>query len=235
MRILLAEDNPVNQMITKRIIEKLGTTVDVAPNGRAAVDMAKEQSYDLIFMDINMPIMNGIDAVKELRALGFSMPVAALTAESEAITAEISSSGVDELISKPVSLAQIEAVVNKYKKPSEACTEDNMEACINYVFTQLGLEKSIVVELLGEFISDSNLHVAMLRKAAGTNDISTMASEAHYIKGAAKNIGLVFIGDAAEEIEKNARRNNAIDYAAAVELLGSRIKNFTASYESYRK
>lgn len=233
MRILLAEDNPVNQMITKRIVEKLGTIVDIAQNGMIAVEMAQQQKYDLIFMDINMPIMNGRDAVKELRHLGFTLPIVALTAEVNELQSEVNPNGFTELVAKPVSLTQIEMVVNKFRKPNTEISEDTMQACIDYVYEQLGLDAEIVVELLGEFISDSSLHLNYLREAASTNDMVTMTSEAHYIKGAAKNIGLVNIGEAAEIIEKSSRDSVDMDYVEATSNLADRIESFTKSYHDF--
>jgi two-component system aerobic respiration control sensor histidine kinase ArcB len=233
MRILLAEDNPVNQMITKRIVEKLGTVVDIAQNGMIAVEMAQIQKYDLIFMDINMPVMSGKDAVRELRELGFTMPIVALTAQVDELASEVNPKGFTELVPKPVSLAQIEMVVNKYRTSVNEKIDDTMQECIDYVYEQLGLEADIVVELVGEFIPDSNLHLNLLREAVQVKDIASMTSEAHYIKGAAKNIGLVNIGLAAELIEKNARDNNDIDYVTATDTLELKIKNFTKNYQEY--
>jgi HPt (histidine-containing phosphotransfer) domain-containing protein len=87
-----------------------------------------------------------------------------------------------------------------------------VEACINYVFTQLGLEEEIVTELLGEFIEDSGRHLNYLLDSVKEKDMLKIASEAHYIKGAAKNMGLKNIAAAAEKIEKNAKATLTADY-----------------------
>lgn len=216
IRILLAEDNPVNQMITRKIVEKLGTQVDVASNGREAVEMVQKSEYAVVLMDVNMPVMNGIDATAEIRRLGFDMPVVALTADSETMTAELETCGMTDFISKPVNISKIEAIINRCRKPEEKEQDtpesDTVEACINYVFTQLGLEEEIVTELLGEFIEDSGRHLNYLLDSVKEKDMLKIASEAHYIKGAAKNMGLKNIAAAAEKIEKNARATLTADY-----------------------
>jgi len=231
IRILLAEDNPVNQMITRKIVEKLGTQVDVASNGREAVEMVQKSEYAVVLMDVNMPVMNGIDATAEIRRLGFDMPVVALTADSETMTAELETCGMTDFISKPVNISKIEAIINRCRKPEEKVQDtpesDTVEACINYVFTQLGLEEEIVTELLGEFIEDSGRHLNYLLDSVKEKDMLKIASEAHYIKGAAKNMGLKNIAAAAEKIEKCARANLSGDY----NVLCSHLE---AAYNSFR-
>ncbi|MCD8569073.1 MAG: response regulator [Geovibrio sp.] len=234
MRILLAEDNPVNQMITRKIVEKLGTKVDVAGNGREAVDMVQKESYALILMDVNMPVMNGADAAAEIRRMGYGMPIVALTADSETMTAELENCGMTDFISKPVNIAKIEALINSCKKPAESparsISSDSVEGCINYVFTQLGLEREIVTELLGEFVEDSKIHLEYLIDAVRARDMARAASEAHYIKGAARNMGLRNIAAAAEIIEKNARSNSSNDYELLYKDLKEKLTVFAAEF-----
>src|SRR3954471_11093205 len=82
-RVLLAEDNPVDQQVIVRLLGKVGAETDVAPNGRVAVSMALSKLYDVIFMDYHMPDMNGVEATEEIRAGtrgGRRIPIVALTA-----------------------------------------------------------------------------------------------------------------------------------------------------------
>ncbi|WP_164885367.1 response regulator [Geovibrio thiophilus] len=234
MRILLAEDNPVNQMITRKIVEKLGTKVDVANNGREAVDMVLKESYTLILMDVNMPVMNGADAAAEIRRLGFGMPIVALTADSENMTDELENCGMTDFISKPVNISKIEAIINGCRKPEKTSERrintDSVEGCISYVFTQLGLERDIVTELLGEFVEDSKIHLEYLHEAVTEKDMPRASSEAHYIKGAARNMGLRNIAAAAEAIEKNARSNAVSDYELLYNDIKEKLTVFAAEF-----
>jgi len=104
-RILLAEDEPFNQEVTRILIEEAGLRVDVADDGAKAVEMAKETDYDLILMDLRMPVLDGVDATRQIRSLpGRSKtPILALTAsvftkDSEACFA----AGMNDFIGKPV-------------------------------------------------------------------------------------------------------------------------------------
>jgi CheY-like chemotaxis protein/anti-sigma regulatory factor (Ser/Thr protein kinase) len=117
-RVLLAEDNAVNQKIGVRLLEKCGCRVDLAANGREAVEMAGRFSYDLIFMDCGMPEMDGFEAtraIREAEASGTRAPIVALTAHVFAGTREgCLASGMDDYVPKPVSLEAIEEALLRW-------------------------------------------------------------------------------------------------------------------------
>jgi CheY-like chemotaxis protein len=117
-RILIAEDNAVNQKIAVRLLEKCGCLVDLAANGREAVDMAGRFPYDLIFMDCGMPEMDGYAASRAIRMRqpdGSHIPIVALTAHAIAGTREqCIAAGMDDYIAKPVSLAGMQQMLLKW-------------------------------------------------------------------------------------------------------------------------
>jgi CheY-like chemotaxis protein len=117
-RILLAEDNVVNQKIGVRLLEKCGCRVDLASDGREAVEMAGRFPYDLIFMDCRMPEMDGYAATRAIRAQqldGSHIPIVALTAHAIAGTREeCLAAGMDDYIAKPVSPAAMQQMVLKW-------------------------------------------------------------------------------------------------------------------------
>ena len=116
-RILIAEDNTVNQKIAVRLLEKCGCRVDLAANGREAVDMAGRFPYDLIFMDCGMPEMDGYAASRAIRARsnGSHVPIVALTAHAIAGTREqCIAAGMDDYIAKPVSIAGMQQMLLKW-------------------------------------------------------------------------------------------------------------------------
>ena len=117
-RILIAEDNVVNQKIGVRLLEKCGCRVDLAANGREAVEMAGRFPYDLIFMDCGMPEVDGYEATREIRASecdGTRIPIVALTAHAIAGTREeCLAAGMDDYIAKPVSLAVMQQMLLKW-------------------------------------------------------------------------------------------------------------------------
>ena len=113
MRILLAEDNEVNQRLTSRLLERMGHRVTIAENGQTAVRLWSEQEFDLVAMDMQMPIMDGLEATEEIRAReknsGKHVPIVAMTANAfEEDRERCRRAGMDGYIAKPVSTKAIE-------------------------------------------------------------------------------------------------------------------------------
>ncbi len=118
-RILLAEDNVVNQAVGVAMLEKLGCQVDVANNGKEAVDAVSAGTYDLVLMDCQMPEMDGFAATAEIRHLdnrrGRRLPIVALTAHATESDRELClAAGMDDYLAKPYTLTQLSAVLDRY-------------------------------------------------------------------------------------------------------------------------
>jgi CheY-like chemotaxis protein len=116
-RVLVAEDNTVNQKVALRMLERLGARTDVAANGQEAVKMASDLPYDLVFMDCQMPEMNGYEATKEIRRrVGPSQRsvIVALTADASlSCKQRCLAAGMDDIITKPVKLEHLKAALEK--------------------------------------------------------------------------------------------------------------------------
>ncbi len=124
LRILLAEDNPVNQKLAVRLLEKQGHTVTLAADGRRAVEAFTSGSFDLILMDVHMPEMDGLEATKQIRKLekaGPRIPIIALTALAMAGDRETClAAGMDGFVSKPIRLNELRTVMNAVRQPVPA-------------------------------------------------------------------------------------------------------------------
>ena len=106
-KILIVEDNRINQMVTKKILEKNNIECTIAENGAEAINIVREESFDLILMDINMPLKNGIEATKEIRLFDTTTPIVALTAvEIEEMRHSIYESGMNDIIVKPYDITK---------------------------------------------------------------------------------------------------------------------------------
>jgi CheY-like chemotaxis protein len=118
VRALVAEDNPVNQRLTTLVLEKLGVQADLAMNGRQAIDMFERAHYDIIFMDCQMPEVNGYEAAQAIRRREVSHPrvaIIALTAEAiEGCRERCLQAGMDDYLTKPVKKEQLAMVLNKW-------------------------------------------------------------------------------------------------------------------------
>ncbi|MCA9785152.1 MAG: response regulator, partial [Candidatus Cloacimonetes bacterium] len=112
LRILLAEDNPVNQLLAQRVLAKMGYSIDIAGNGLEAVEAVQRQNYDVIFMDVQMPEMDGLEATSRiLHHFGPDLrpTIIAMTANAMSGDREIClDAGMDDYLSKPIVLEQVQ-------------------------------------------------------------------------------------------------------------------------------
>jgi two-component system, sensor histidine kinase len=120
-RVLLVEDNPINRMVAMMLLQRLGCQVADCENGQLALDKVQQQSFDLVLMDINMPVMDGLTATRAIRALPGAparLPIVVLTADvmNEA-EAQARSAGAQGFLSKPVQFAQLQACLQQYLAP----------------------------------------------------------------------------------------------------------------------
>jgi CheY-like chemotaxis protein len=115
MSVLLVEDNRVNQIITNKILSKLGFICDVADNGLIALNKVKEKDYSLILMDIMMPIMDGFESSKEITKIKPYIPIVALTAISKDVNKEkFEEASIKEVLNKPIDVELMSKTIHKY-------------------------------------------------------------------------------------------------------------------------
>ena len=126
--MLIAEDNATNQLVARRIFEKLGHKVKVVSNGREALSAVQVRPFDLVAMDVHMPEMDGLDATIAIRDLerktGTHIPIMAMTAHAMKGDREnCLAAGMDDYLSKPVGLADLQAALERRKQALQACVE----------------------------------------------------------------------------------------------------------------
>ncbi len=228
LRILLVEDNKVNQQVAMRFLNRLGQTADVASNGAVAVDMAAREQYDLILMDMQMPEMDGITATREIRGgngLNKQTAIIAMTAnaseEDRRACREVGMTGFE---AKPVSLARLQdvlveagAVVTSHEtkitqeahgEPVTPLTFGVDPARRDELVEALGEE--IFEELLGSFFNDTTALLAELHAALAEQDVKGADQALHTIKGAAANVGFMMIAEMAEAMRSNPTDEHAL-------------------------
>ena len=111
----MCEDNKTNQLIASKVLRNLGLKVDIANNGQEGVDLFKEHKYQLILMDMQMPVKDGLDAAMEIRALDTDIPIIALTANVTIEDNELcTQAGMNAFLSKPLNSAILSAEINKW-------------------------------------------------------------------------------------------------------------------------
>jgi CheY-like chemotaxis protein/HPt (histidine-containing phosphotransfer) domain-containing protein len=207
-RVLLVEDNLINQKVGAALLGKLGCGVDVAANGRQALHMAARLPYDLIFMDCQMPEMDGYQASNEIRKTEGSerhTPIIALTA---AILPEdrerCARAGMDDYLSKPVGPADLAAVLERWlAKCSPETTKPVFEraAFLSRIMGDEGLARTI----MGGFLDDMPAQIEKLAVAVAAGDIRKVELQAHQIKGASASVGGEALRGAAGEMEETSK------------------------------
>ncbi|SGY92560.1 aerobic respiration two-component sensor histidine kinase ArcB [Moritella viscosa] len=212
LQILLVEDIELNVTVCTAILNKLGHTVEVAVDGRSAIQMAEKNDYDLIFLDINLPDISGFEIIKILRenpALELP-PVVALTANVINNRQEYIEKGMDDAISKPLSINAVTGVITRLlqsvdqgKKPkanyTAAALADDREMLEEYLDIELlqqyleTLGKELLLQSVCLFEQTMPNYLAILNTNLTAKDQDAIVDEAHKIKGAAGSIGLVRI------------------------------------------
>ncbi|KAA0678619.1 response regulator [Roseomonas genomospecies 6] len=231
-RILLAEDNDLNQQVACELLGDAGLVVEVAENGAIAVEMVQAASYDLVLMDMQMPVMDGIAATLEIRRLGFAgLPIVAMTANAmQADRDRCLDAGMNDYLAKPIDpdalwatllawvvpRAGLGAGAPPLPLPAPATADDAADdadappAGIPGLDTAAGLsrvlgKKRLYRDLLRKFIAGQKGAVSAIRAALDEGDLATAERHAHTLKGTAGNIGALPVQDAAANLEAAIR------------------------------
>lgn len=115
LKILIVEDNKINQMVTKKLLDKSDHTCKIAENGQEAIDLVLKNKFDLILMDIHMPVLNGFEASKKIRELGVLTPIIALTAsDKNEIINEMAINGINDVLVKPFEIKDLQLIIEKH-------------------------------------------------------------------------------------------------------------------------
>ncbi|MBE9610785.1 response regulator [Chitinilyticum piscinae] len=228
--VLLVEDNPVNLRLASIMLEKLGCRIDVAGDGLEALQAVQRQQYDLVLMDCQMPVMDGYQATREIRALASPharVPIVALTANAfKSDIEQCRQAGMDDFVAKPVNQAALQKVLLHWvtDKVAPADTRNNktdvikeegmtaldlntelasIDAMFKSLEEQVGLDMRD--ELLALFYPTVEECLASLGQQQAQGDLAGMAASAHKLKGASAQLGAAQLAATAKAIEAAAR------------------------------
>ncbi|MBF0280820.1 MAG: response regulator [SAR324 cluster bacterium] len=232
-RILLVEDNEINQQVAQEILEKAGFVIDVAGDGKQAVEAVDKTFYDLVLMDIQMPVMDGYESTKVIRKESrfkdlpiLAMSASAMTQDLEKVTTV----GMNGHVAKPIELKQLYSALLEWIEPGErelpeavivngaqeSSIENNMEFPTNLpgIDTKTGLERvarndKLYRKLLKKFSQNQANSTEEIKKALKNKDIELAIRLAHTIKGVAGNIGAMDLHVAARDLESGIQQDGA--------------------------
>jgi len=217
LKILLAEDNPVGQTVALRMLERMGHTVSLAGNGEEALRVIKQVSFDVVFMDVQMPLMDGLEATKALRAwektTGKHVPVIAMTAYAMKGDEErCLEAGMDGYIPKPISAQQlydvIEGTMDQFGKAGEKPAESSVKRAVldkDVILDRVGGDAELLREIVNLFLQDYPPLVDKIKVALQQSDALLLEKAAHTLKGSVGNFGAESAVQAALNLENVGR------------------------------
>jgi signal transduction histidine kinase/DNA-binding response OmpR family regulator len=230
LRVLLAEDNPINQRVAQRLLERLGYQADIANNGREVLERLEQTPYDVIFMDVQMPEMDGLEASRAVCArwpTGKRPRIIAMTAEAmQGDREKCLAAGMDDYLIKPVTLAQLAEALAKCQPVAKQATAVGTverkdaasgDALDHNVLAQLREDiggAEVLRDVIITFLAQTPSTLATLRDVAGRGDAAGIRRAAHMIKGTSATLGALALADHCAEMERLAGSGDVTDAAS---------------------
>jgi PAS domain S-box-containing protein len=209
LRVLLAEDNALNQQLALRMLETLGYRADIATNGFEAVEALRRWPYDVVLMDVEMPEMDGLEAARRIHREwpGDERPrIVAMTANAMQGDREIClAAGMDDYVSKPIHLDELAAALARCA-PRAVLDPESLEQ-----LRALGGDRAFVVELLDAFLRDAPALLQTLRGALHDTDAQELRRAAHTLKANGQVLGAARLAALCQELEAAARARSLAD------------------------
>jgi two-component system, sensor histidine kinase and response regulator len=225
-RILLVEDNPVNQRVAQRLLQKLSARVTVANNGEEALERLAAASFDLVLMDCQMPVMDGFTATRRIRELearrgtGTRLPIIALTANVMSEDREnCAAAGMDAHLGKPIEPKQMIDALSRFLKEELVPPAIDLEALRQITGGDAEFER----ELADTFVASGDQALADIIAALKTNDYDTVRKRAHALKGASANIHALSLSSVASSLETAARSQAGPTMSGLVDELAQKL------------
>jgi signal transduction histidine kinase/CheY-like chemotaxis protein/HPt (histidine-containing phosphotransfer) domain-containing protein len=214
-RILIVEDGVTNRKLLRLVLSHAGADVRYAENGRAGVDLACAEPFDLILMDMQMPVMDGYAAAGELRRLGYTLPIIALTAHAmSGDEAKCRQAGCSGYLTKPIDPARLLAAVADALRAASVVAPTVEVAAVKSTVAEvvhtaptpllstLPMDEPEFREIVEEFVGRLEDQLATMRTAWNTGDFELVARIAHWIKGSGGTVGFDALTEPAGKLEQ---------------------------------
>jgi PAS domain S-box-containing protein len=229
-RLLLVDDNATNCKIAQLMLQRIGCQIDIAENGEQALAALRDGNYDLVLMDVHMPVLDGLKATRIWRQLegeASHLPIVAMTALATKRDRDLCmAAGMDDFVPKPIRMGHLTHVVKRFlTNTTEALPSVASAADTSRLFHWFGLvaemdgDETVSLDLIALFIADMQQQLQQIHDAANVDDLVDLAEAAHALKGAAANIFADELQAAAETVQKRARKADKAGIAAALASL----------------
>jgi signal transduction histidine kinase/DNA-binding response OmpR family regulator len=239
LRVLVAEDHPVNRAYLEAVLDKLGHEAVFREDGNGALRAMQEREFDVVLMDLHMPGLDGFAAARAIRTMPpprGRVPIIALTADAFQASRDLArQAGMDGFLTKPAHLPQLRDALERYSgiggRPAPApaprtngaatgaapAPVDDMFDTATVADARQALSPNVYADLLKRFFDDQPEALATLRGAMRNADHATVRSQAHALRGAALNLGLRLVADAAQTLQAGADAGRSEPHIDALE------------------
>ena len=250
-RILLVEDNDLNQEVAIELLRDAGFVVDLAEDGRIALDKVMADDYDIVLMDMQMPVMDGVTATREIRKEERfkELPIVAMTANAMQADRDLClAAGMNDHVAKPIEPDDLWKVLLKWIKPRHSATTEAevkpksaIDAGLPFGIEELDMvgglhrvlgKKKLYLLMLRKFVAGQKSATTEILKALDGNDWGTAERLAHTLKGVSGNIGATGLQQLAETLEaaiKERQPRKAVD--GRLDELKNPLENLIAQLE----
>jgi len=237
LRVLLAEDNLVNQRLMLAVLEKQGHCVTVVANGAAAVRAVQQEVFDLVLMDVQMPEMNGLEGTRAIRAWeqqhGRHIPIIAMTAHAmKGARDDCLRAGMDAYLSKPIQVPELVRVMSALRSGGTETVTTTPEPAPPVVFDprpllhRLSEDVALCRELINLFQMDAPRLLQTIRAAVETGDAESVERTTHLLKGCASNFAAAEVVRAAQQLEDLGRQGDLREAGDAYRVLEQSLQRF---------
>jgi PAS domain S-box-containing protein len=248
LKILLAEDNEINQKMAKVLLTRQGHAVDVARNGKEAVEASTHCDYDLIFMDVQMPGMDGFEATRNIRTLEGNnrhTPIIAMTAyampedRDRCLTV-----GMDDYLSKPLSPAKVFEVIEhwgyllkaaptpRFEMPIEEAADPTAPLDMEHALSRFSNDQEFFFLLLKDFLLAIPEKMSIMQEALQQHDFEKLSRQAHNLKGVASNFSAMELSSLSNQLDLAGRAQNEEEALKIYTTMGEAVKHLEASAEA---
>ncbi len=244
-RVLLVEDNAINQRVARRFLERLGCEVQVVGDGQQAVDAFQRSSYGFILMDMQMPVMDGIEATRRIRDIEGGQrrtPIVALTANAMMGTLErCLEAGMDDYLTKPLDISRLQDVLDQFMNAvtpgsrqvaGGAVTNGSEEALKARLCEVAGDDTEFAAELISAFIMGGEETILELRAAAHRQDLDQLGRAAHKLKGASNNLHIDRLAVLTADVEMRAKAGGCNDWSEELKMISAEFERISEQMRS---
>ncbi len=245
LRVLLAEDNTINQKLALRLLQRRGHHVTVATDGREVLQALDQAAFDLILMDVQMPNMSGFEcaaAIRQVETLsGTHIPIIAMTAHAMAGDRErCLEAGMDDYVSKPITpralFEAMDRVMGHTSSPAPTpATDEDKVFDMDSALARIDGDRELLVEVVSLFQRECPKMLADVRDAIARCDAATLEREAHKFKGALGALSAAPAAEAARKLEAIAHRGDLAEAAEACRLLEAELTRLEPELEAVMK